>query len=95
MTSIRCKNVLCDEPIPISEDMEPKLIVCPKCKTEADFEYVVKGQQTMLELPVRYAKTEKIEKLKVNSLIGLDICSHFLGVFGTSSSNFTRKERVS
>lgn len=66
MTSIRCKNVLCDEPIPISEDMEPKSIECPKCKTVSDFEYVVRGQQTMLELPVRYAQNEKIETLKVD-----------------------------
>jgi len=64
LTSIRCKNILCDEPLLISEDMEPKAVECPKCKTLADFEYVVRGQQTMLELPVRYAPNEKIDKLK-------------------------------
>lgn len=68
MTSIRCKNILCDEPILISEDMTPKAIECPKCKTVADFEYVVRGQQTMLELPIKYAPTEKIETLKVRRL---------------------------
>ncbi|KAI6190482.1 Histone-lysine N-methyltransferase SMYD3 [Aphelenchoides bicaudatus] len=64
LTSIRCKNILCDEAILISEDMQPKAIECPKCKTVADFEYIVRGQQTMLELPTRYAPDEKIEKLK-------------------------------
>jgi phage FluMu protein Com len=83
MTSIRCKNILCDEPLLISEDMAPKAIECPKCKTGksflsnnfysfyflvADFEYVVRGQQTMLELPVKYAPTEKIETLKASFL---------------------------
>jgi hypothetical protein len=46
--------------------MEPKPIECPKCKTVADFEYIVRAQQTMLELPVRYAPDEKVDKLKVS-----------------------------
>ncbi|KAI6225222.1 Histone-lysine N-methyltransferase SMYD3 [Aphelenchoides fujianensis] len=64
MTAIRCKNILCDEPILIAEDSEPKRMECPKCKAEIDFEYVVRGQQTMLELPTRYSSDDKVETLK-------------------------------
>ncbi|KAI6202223.1 Histone-lysine N-methyltransferase SMYD3 [Aphelenchoides besseyi] len=64
LTSIRCKNILCDEPILISEDMEPRALECPKCKTEIDVEYVIRGQQTMLELPVRYTTNDDINALK-------------------------------
>lgn len=51
--------------------MTPKAVECPKCKTVADFEYVVRGQQTMLELPVKYAPNERIDKLKVCFVIGI------------------------
>ncbi|CAD5226138.1 unnamed protein product [Bursaphelenchus xylophilus] len=64
LTAIRCKNILCDAPILISEDMEPRAVECEKCHTVADVEYVIRGQQTMLELPVRYSTNDKVDDLK-------------------------------
>lgn len=44
--------------------MEPKPVECSKCKTVADVEYVIRGQQTMLELPTRYQQKENLDELK-------------------------------
>ncbi|CAD5218731.1 unnamed protein product [Bursaphelenchus okinawaensis] len=64
LTALRCKNILCDGAVLISEDMEPKAVKCKKCNTVADIEYVIRGQQTMLELPVRYSTEDKVDELK-------------------------------
>src|SRR5271170_2198894 len=50
MTSIKCSNPNCDEPQPISEDMEPKELTCPKCDSKISIENLKSAQQCMIDM---------------------------------------------
>ena len=64
LTSIKCPNASCDEPLITSEEAEPVMIACPKCKTIADEEYVKTAQQTMREMPPRFTTNMDVEETK-------------------------------
>uniref|UniRef100_A0A914D9L4 SET domain-containing protein n=1 Tax=Acrobeloides nanus TaxID=290746 RepID=A0A914D9L4_9BILA len=64
LTSLKCTNSTCDEPLVTSETAEPMMISCARCKTIADEDYVKKGQEMMLSLPASYSLTSDVEVLK-------------------------------
>ncbi|VDK44651.1 unnamed protein product [Anisakis simplex] len=55
LTSIRCTNAACDEPLITTEDAEPSAIKCAKCGQITDEEHVREAQQMMLNLPPKFA----------------------------------------
>uniref|UniRef100_A0AC35U879 MYND-type domain-containing protein n=1 Tax=Rhabditophanes sp. KR3021 TaxID=114890 RepID=A0AC35U879_9BILA len=63
LTSLKCKNAECDEPIITHEVAELKDIECPKCKTIADAEYVKKGQEVMIATPPSFDPSWKVESI--------------------------------
>ncbi|VDN50143.1 unnamed protein product [Dracunculus medinensis] len=54
LTSIRCVNPTCDEPLITTEDAEPCAIICAKCSQEASLEHVEKCQKFMINLPDKF-----------------------------------------
>lgn len=64
LTSIKCPNNACDEPLLTSEDAEPVMIACPKCKSTTDEEYVKKAQEIMRNLPQRFTTDMDVEVTK-------------------------------
>lgn len=64
LTSIRCINPQCDEPLTIREDSEPCAIVCRSCSKVADEQYVKEAQKMMLEFPTKFNPKENVDDLK-------------------------------
>ncbi|CEF60357.1 Buzidau [Strongyloides ratti] len=64
LTSLKCKNMDCDEPIITHELGEVKDIECPKCKKICDSEYVKKGQELMKSLPSSIDPTLKVDEIQ-------------------------------
>uniref|UniRef100_A0AC35FYV3 MYND-type domain-containing protein n=1 Tax=Panagrolaimus sp. PS1159 TaxID=55785 RepID=A0AC35FYV3_9BILA len=64
LTSIKCPNENCDEPLITSEDADTVMIACPKCKTIADEEYVKAAQNMMKELPARFSTDMNVAETK-------------------------------
>lgn len=65
LTSIKCPNENCDEPLITSEDADTVMIACPKCKTIADEEYVKAAQNMMKELPARFSTDMNVAETKI------------------------------
>jgi len=64
LTSIKCTNKKCTEPLITFEDAEPVAITCPKCQSVADAEYVKKAQDIMKNLPSRFTMDMDVEETK-------------------------------
>uniref|UniRef100_A0AAF5RSX9 MYND-type domain-containing protein n=2 Tax=Wuchereria bancrofti TaxID=6293 RepID=A0AAF5RSX9_WUCBA len=64
LTSIRCKNELCDEALIITEISEPIDIKCTKCMQITDANHIKKCQQLMLNLPIQFDINCSTENLK-------------------------------
>uniref|UniRef100_A0A914RNY4 MYND-type domain-containing protein n=1 Tax=Parascaris equorum TaxID=6256 RepID=A0A914RNY4_PAREQ len=64
LTSIRCSNASCDEPLITAEDAEAMAITCPKCGQVADEEYVCAAQQMMLRLPAKFSPESNPDSLQ-------------------------------
>lgn len=64
LTSLKCQNKECDEPIITHEIDEVRNIECPKCKTICDSEYVKKGQDLMKRLPCSIDPHLKIDDVQ-------------------------------
>ncbi|KAK0397847.1 hypothetical protein QR680_002302 [Steinernema hermaphroditum] len=64
LTSLKCVNASCDEPILTHETAEVMMISCAKCNTIADEDYIRAGQEKMLSLPPRYSLDSDTNKLQ-------------------------------
>lgn len=64
LTSIKCTNPQCTEPIIITEDGEAVEKICPSCSSVIPKEKVKEAQDYMLSLPAKYVLTYDEEELK-------------------------------
>uniref|UniRef100_A0A0N4ZBT5 MYND-type domain-containing protein n=1 Tax=Parastrongyloides trichosuri TaxID=131310 RepID=A0A0N4ZBT5_PARTI len=64
LTSLKCSNTECDEPIITHELAEANDIECPKCKTIVNSSYVKKGQELMKSLPSIINMDWKVEDIQ-------------------------------
>ncbi|MFH4973858.1 hypothetical protein AB6A40_000567 [Gnathostoma spinigerum] len=82
LTSIKCQNEDCDNPIITTEDAEPVMIACSKCKRICDEEYVKKAQQLMLNLPARFSLDADVKELR-KMLEGAEKILHWKNIYIT------------
>uniref|UniRef100_A0A0N5BUE8 MYND-type domain-containing protein n=1 Tax=Strongyloides papillosus TaxID=174720 RepID=A0A0N5BUE8_STREA len=64
LTSLKCRNKECDEPIVTHELDKVRDIECPKCKTICKSEDVKKGQELMKILPSSVDPSLKIDEIQ-------------------------------
>lgn len=64
LTSIKCLNQECDEPLIIREDSESCATACKRCKIVADQKYIETAQKMMLNMPTKFNRSEDVEQLK-------------------------------
>jgi SET and MYND domain-containing protein len=64
LTSMKCTNPQCKEPIIITEDCEVIEKICPACSSVVPKEKVKEAQEYMLSMPTKYNLTFDEEELK-------------------------------
>uniref|UniRef100_A0A183J5D8 SET domain-containing protein n=1 Tax=Soboliphyme baturini TaxID=241478 RepID=A0A183J5D8_9BILA len=68
LTSIKCPNTNCDQPIVITEESEPVKQDCSKCGAKISTEYILKAQVFMKALPKSFGfqnGSEEVKKAKI------------------------------